>query len=1080
MTRRLGVRLVLLALVFAVLTFALRSGNTGSVSAQPPAPPARFAQLQLLRRAPDLALISAEDQERIVREALAQRWRYWQDTAPVALAPLSVAAVNGAVAYSDLDGHLNMILPDGSARTSVVTDLANISDVAWSPDYGSLAFVADAEGGRALFTLRLTDRARKQIATGYTVMWLPRWSPDGQWLSYAGMRPTDTEIRAFFAPAAGDKSETEVAPALQVVREPSWLDKDTLLVAGRSRVNVWNIYRVPIAAATHYTPLIGDVACVDACSCTDTSVLVADPLPSPDHTRVAFLSGRTEGDKYSCTAYYGLYVVPTTGGTPEKLADVADSSTTGTAQVGTMAWHPGNQRLGLLAGGSDQVLRLTTVAMDHTVTTLHVREGGGWTGWGWSPDGALMTAGYVPPASAAEVGIVQPTPPGAFNFLVNGGAPAWSERPADTPVDLSGEFLEVTQAIQRDKAPYVPAIAKKDTWVRFSVKSSPTTTANVRAVLHLTRGSESKDIAATPPTITVLNDGGSRDKVEDTFNFLLPAEWTTGTVNMRAEVAPEFQFNEGDYANNLFPRAADPARSVTFEKVNPIKVYYYKFRFTDKEGKPLYEVSQEAIDEVLPYVGWTYPVPAKDITFISSGWVEEKLANFDVEDLTSWANLMGKTNCNVPAGSSDRCLGFVPADAKPYSTYWGWGSKPDRKAIITVGQDRHDYGSLLGHELGHSYGLSHSKNVKIDNYGFRGDATSQQVYTPTGYWDFMCPNTVNGMLYPLQWITAVNFEALKTDIGAPQPGLAQRAAAGVQPYLTLSGIIEPGAGARLLSMYTAERPSGFDDSAGSGPYRIELQAASGAVLASRNFEGSQPDGDVEPAGLGFFVTLPRPAGVAQIVVWEGATRLLTVGPGAGALQVRLTTNLNGATVSGPTRVMWTVSGPTDQFLRYTVEISYDGGATWQVLAVSLTEPSYLLDPRFLRGTTQGQVRVTASDGLVSAAAVSDGAFRVPDRAPVVTIIAPADGVRVPPRSVINLTGAAYDQTGAVLTDDALRWTVDGTAWSAGSYVSVEHLAYGVHVVQLTATDGQGRSGAAQIRIRVTDSPYARYLPVIGR
>ena len=720
-------------------------------------------------------------------------------------------------------------------------------------------------------------------------------------------------------------------------------------------------------------------------------------------------------------------------------------------------------------------MRLTTVATDHTVTTLHGREGGGWSGWGWSPDGTRMAAGYIPGGATAEIDVVVPVPPETFTFVVNGGAPAWSARPSGPAVDLTGEALEVTQAIQRDGEPYVPAVEGKTTWVRFSVRSAPGNVDNVRAVLHLSRDGQSRDVPAKPETITVRSDGGKRDELTQTFNFLLPAEWSSGTVSMRAEVGPEYQFNETDYANNTFPRAADPAMTVTFDKVRPITIYSYRFRFTDKQEKQ-YEPSSD-VSATLRYTRWTYPVPEGDFTVQDKGFVDVKKEDYNLRDLSDWAKLLAKMPCTAAASSVDRCYGWVPGDVQPVpSPYWGYGSESARAAMSTEG-----YGSLTAHELGHSYGLGHSGCAWIGDHGFHGDESSQTVYQPQSYYNFMNPNTSCGMLRETQWISAANFEAIEDEIELPSIGLVTAQTDATQPYLTVSGVITPGVTSRLLSVYTAERPVGFDDGAGSGPYRIELFDDNGGVLFTRYFEGSSPDGDTPSPALGFFVTLPRPQATARIVIWEGASQLLTVGPSAGALQVQITTALDGLTLQGPTRLNWSVGGTVDEFLRYSVEYSHDGGATWRLQAVNLTEPTFLLDPKYIQGTDQGKVRVVASDGLLSAAAISDGAFHVAAKTPVTTILSPADGTRVLPRSIINVIGTGYDQAGAVLPDSALIWTVDGTTGAGtGRTISLEGLPYGWHVIQLAATDGRGATSTAQIQIVVTDYLHAVYLPSVKK
>lgn len=50
-------------------------------------------------------------------------------------------------------------------------------------------------------------------------------------------------------------------------------------------------------------------------------------------------------------------------------------------------------------------------------------------------------------------------------------------------------------------------------------------------------------------------------------------------------------------------------------------------------------------------------------------------------------------------------------------------------------------------------------------------------------------------------------------------------------------------------------------------------------------------------------------------------------------------------------------------LTYTVQLSTDGGVKWQTLAVGLTKPELLMDPKRLQGFQTVKVRVIASDGF---------------------------------------------------------------------------------------------------------------------
>jgi hypothetical protein len=124
------------------------------------------------------------------------------------------------------------------------------------------------------------------------------------------------------------------------------------------------------------------------------------------------------------------------------------------------------------------------------------------------------------------------------------------------------------------------------------------------------------------------------------------------------------------------------------------------------------------------------------------------------------------------------------------------------------------------------------------------------------------------------------------------------------------------------------------------------------------------------------------------------------------------------------------------------------------------------------------VRVKASDGFHNASDASDGAFRVPDKAPLVHIYLPEDGDTV--SAPLNLLGYVYDLEDGAMEGTALAWTSDRDgSLGAGDTVWDVDLSPGVHVLTLTATDSQTQVGNESITITVVEGG-AIYLPLMLR
>jgi hypothetical protein len=67
----------------------------------------------------------------------------------------------------------------------------------------------------------------------------------------------------------------------------------------------------------------------------------------------------------------------------------------------------------------------------------------------------------------------------------------------------------------------------------------------------------------------------------------------------------------------------------------------------------------------------------------------------------------------------------------------------------------------------------------------------------------------------------------------------------------------------------------------------------------------------------------------------------------------------------PLDITWEATDPDGDKLTYVVQISSDGGKTWETLAIGLKEARLTLTADQVRGRRQGLIRVTANDGYHS-------------------------------------------------------------------------------------------------------------------
>jgi len=522
--RRLSYFSLVLLLGLALLPPAIPAGG--------PARPARPDGAPMLSLAAPSAMgpeqVTPEERERLIQEALANLWRYLSDLETHRPQPLTPQAENGQIAYVGTDGHLYLmpapgaqaqVNPDGTGQYAVVTDLTNIADPAWSSDSEWLAFVADGGGGRCLYRLQVATSTRTQVTCGFLSLYEPFWAPDGNHLAFWGQQAAGL-FRAWAVPAASG-APVEMAPSFVQVLTPRWLDDDTVLISGEQPANIFKLYRVDLAQPDSPTAITPEFRCSDECTCDENDVYLGYPHLSPDSAQVSFVGGRTEGDKYSCTGYYAVYLVdPLGSATPSKITDVADTSS-GVAVVDASQWAPDNQRVGLYASGSDGVMRVNVVdTLLGSLDVLHGREGGDWDGLAWAPDATQLAAGYLP-GGAPEVDAVNPAGD-VFTVLAQGDDPAWSTMGAlipPVPVQYPILLVHGWQGLDPEGHTCSDGVRRWPDEVPPSMNefgNLPTWLQQVAGYENVFLANLDSDLWSTPPLAhNALADGCLKDQIEE-------------------------------------------------------------------------------------------------------------------------------------------------------------------------------------------------------------------------------------------------------------------------------------------------------------------------------------------------------------------------------------------------------------------------------------------------------------------------------------------------------------------------------------------------------------------------------------
>ena len=292
------------------------------------------------------------------------------------------------------------------------------------------------------------------------------------------------------------------------------------------------------------------------------------------------------------------------------------------------------------------------------------------------------------------------------------------------------------------------------------------------------------------------------------------------------------------------------------------------------------------------------------------------------------------------------------------------------------------------------------------------------------------------------------------------------------------------------STTAASHPQTTGDSTGrSGRYLLELLDAHGVVLRSVSFHAATTVGDIArgarldgataevwivqvsdpPDYSGYRITRADPAAMAHTVA-QG-----TRSPSAPTVSVTAPTV--GQVVTGPLEVAWSASDPDGDELSYLVEYSTNGGTTYETIAVNHTATSIVIGTGQVAGSPTAVVRVTASDGLRTAAATSP-VFTLTKSAPHVSIHSPSQDAVHAGLATIVLDASAYDPEDHALGASAISWSsdIDGQlATTAVAIIDTATLTAGTHVLTATATDSDGTTASASVTVTIketSDPPFA--------